>query len=96
MGSSYLSASSITYQHRGHTLSRGTHYNAFLERFDGNATAFKAWLDGEIDACYDSGGRPGQMFKFIDERWEKRGTTLPKQTVENVANLQGFLNRRQP
>lgn len=94
-GGSYLSQSRIAYNHRGHTLNRGPHFDAFVDRFGGDTAAFVAWLDERIDACYDSGGRPGQMFKFIDEQWEKRGTTMPKQTVENVANLQGFLNRRQ-
>ena len=91
MGSSYLAASSIAYSHKGHTLSRGPHYDAFLERFDGDPVAFKAWLDGEIDAAYESGLRPGSMFKFIDERWEKRPTGATKQTVETVANLQAFV-----
>lgn len=72
MGSSYASQSQIAYSYRGHTLSRGDYFNAFVERFDGDVQAFTRWLDAEIDKCYARGEAPGKMFSFIDERWEKR------------------------
>lgn len=93
MGGSYLSQSNVAYQHRGHMIPRGAQYAAFVERFDGDAAAFKAWLDAEIDAAYEDGQRPGQIFKFVDERYEKRGATRPKQTTENAANLTAFVAR---
>lgn len=93
MGSSYLAASSIAFQHRGHTLNRGPHYSAFVDRFGGDAAAFDAWLKVEIDAAYQMGARPGNLFKFIDERWEKKtpNTLSTSKTAGNIAALQDFV-----
>lgn len=93
MGGSYLSQSNVAYRHRGHMIPRGAQYDAFVERFDNDHAKFKAWLDAEIDAAYEAGQRPGQIFKFVDERYEKRGATRPKQTAENIANLSAFVAR---
>jgi uncharacterized protein YdaU (DUF1376 family) len=91
-GGSYMSQSNVAYSYRGHTLNRGPHFDAFVERFNGDREAFRVWLDAEIDACYDAGGRAGQMFRFIDERWEKRAPSLTSsKTAGNVAALQAFV-----
>jgi uncharacterized protein YdaU (DUF1376 family) len=93
MGGSYASQSNLAYSYRGHTLNRGQHYDAFVERFNGNADAFASWLDAEIDAAYERGARPGSIFKFIDERWEKKApnTLTTSRTASNIAALQEFV-----
>jgi uncharacterized protein YdaU (DUF1376 family) len=92
---SYLAESKLAYRHpSGYSLSRGPHYDTFLDRFDGSHERFHAWLDAEIEAAQARGERPGNLFKFIDERWEKRGV-LPKQTQETVDNLSRFVARQQ-
>lgn len=92
MGGSYAAQSQIAYSHRGHTLYRSP-WSEFIKRFDGDDEAARSWLDAEIDTYYADGFRPGNMLKFIDERWEVRGASRPKQTTENIANLSAFVQK---